>query len=70
MTNESPTVPTLTIGDKTHPIDNLSDIAKAQISNLQIVDAEIQRLQNQLGIAQVARESFLATLQDEFAKLG
>ncbi len=70
MTNETAAVPTLTIGDKTHPIDSLSDIAKAQITNLQIVDAEIQRLQQQLGIAQVARESFLATLQTEFAKLG
>ncbi|OAI09935.1 hypothetical protein A1359_17830 [Methylomonas lenta] len=69
MTEETPTVPTLTIGDKTHPIDSLSDIAKGQITNLQIVDAEIQRLQQQLGIAQVARASFLATLQAEFAKL-
>lgn len=70
MTNETPAVPTLTIGDKTHPLDSLSEIAKAQITNLQIVDAEIQRLQQQMGIAQVARESFLATLQTEFAKLG
>lgn len=70
MTEEMPTTPTLTIGDKTHPIADLSELAKAQIANLQIVDAEIQRLQQQLGIAQVARESFLATLQVEFAKLG
>ncbi len=70
MTEEIPTTPTLTIGDKTHPIDALSDIAKAQITNLQIVDAEIQRLQQQLGIAQVARASFIATLQAEVAKLG
>lgn len=69
MSEENSNLPTLTIGDKTHPIDSLSDIAKAQITNLQIVDAEIQRLQQQLGIAQVARESFLATLQAEFSKL-
>ena len=71
MTEEtSKEAPTLTIGDKTHPIDNLSDIGKAQITNLQIVDAEIQRLQQQLGIAQAARASFLTTLQSEFSKLG
>jgi hypothetical protein len=58
------------MGDKTYPIDSLSEIAKVQISNLQIVDAEIQRLQQQLGIAQAARASFIATLQDEVAKLG
>ncbi|ATG91016.1 hypothetical protein MKLM6_2810 [Methylomonas koyamae] len=70
MTDANTQTPTLTIGDKTHPIDSLSDLAKAQLANLQIVDAEIQRLQQQLGIAQVARETFLATLQTEFAKLG
>lgn len=70
MADPNTNMPTLTIGDKTHPIDSLSDIAKTQLSNLQIVDAEIQRLQQQLGIAQVARETFLATLQAEFAKLG
>ncbi|OAI12530.1 hypothetical protein A1507_03065 [Methylomonas koyamae] len=70
MSDANTATPTLTIGDKTHPIDNLSDLAKAQLANLQIVDAEIQRLQQQLGIAQVARETFLATLQTEFAKLG
>ncbi len=70
MTEETPKIPTLTIGDKTHPVENLSDVGKAQITNLQIVDAEILRLQQQLGIAQAARASFLATLQAEFAKLG
>lgn len=70
MSDKTFEVPTLTIGEKTHPIDNLSAIAKAQISNLQIVDVEIQRLQQQLGIAQAAKASFLATLQSEFAKLG
>lgn len=70
MAEETPAIPTLTIGDKTHPINSLSDTAKAQITNLQIVDAEIQRLQQQLGIAQVARASFLDILQAEFAKLG
>ena len=70
MTQETPTVPTLTIDDKTYPIESLNDIAKEQIINLQIVDAEIQRLQHQLGIAQVARASFIATLQAEVAKLG
>ncbi len=48
-------VPTLTIGDKTHPIDSLLDVAKVQLTNLQIVGAEIQCLQQQLGIAQVWR---------------
>lgn len=39
------------------------------MTNLQIVDAEIQGLQQQLGIAQVARATFIANLQEEVAKL-
>lgn len=70
MTEEKPTTPTLTIGDKSYPINSLSDIAKEQITNVQIVDGEIQRLQHQLGIAQVARASFMASLQAEITKLG
>ena len=70
MADTNTDISTLTMGDKTHPIDSLSDIAKTQLTNLQIVDNEIQRLQQQLGIAQVARATFLATLQAEFAKLG
>lgn len=62
-------IPTLNIGDKSYPIARLSDLAKAQIANLQIVEAELTRLQNQVGIAQAAKASFLATLQAEAAKL-
>ncbi|HAS83399.1 MAG TPA: hypothetical protein DCS43_12210 [Verrucomicrobia bacterium] len=62
-------IPTLNIGDKSYPVASLSDLARAQIANLQIVEAEITRLQNQIGIAQAAKASFVATLQTEVAKL-
>ncbi len=55
--------PTLNIGDKNYPIDSLNQQARVQVDNLRIVDAEITRLQNQLGIAQAARSSFIAALQ-------
>lgn len=66
---EQKNIPTLTLGDKQYAIADLSDLAKAQIQNLQVVDAEIKRLQNQLGIAQAAKNAFVATLQAEVAKL-
>ena len=68
-TADTAKIPTLNIGDKSYPIASLSDLARAQIANLQIVDAELTRLQNQVGIAQAAKASFLATLQAEAAKL-
>lgn len=62
-------VPLLNIGDSSYPIASLSDLGRAQISNMQIVEAELARLQNQIGIAQAAKASFIATLQSEAAKL-
>ena len=70
ITPDTTKVPTLNIGDKAYPIASLSDLARAQVVNLQIVDAELTRLQNQIGIAQAAKASFVATLQAEVAKLG
>lgn len=63
-------LPILAIGNKTCPIDSHSEIAKTQLTYLQNVDPEIQRLQHLLDIAQVARETFLAKLQAESAKFG
>ncbi len=60
MPKEFATVLTFNIDDNTHPIETLSDIvAKMRITNVQILDAEIQRLQQQI-----------ASLQDEVAKFG
>lgn len=47
--------------------DNLSDNAKAQINNLRLADAEIQRLQVQLGLAQTAKAAYAQTLKAELA---
>lgn len=69
-TPDTAKIPTLNIGDKSYPIASLSDLARAQIANLQVVDAELSRLQNQIGIAQAAKASFVAALQAEVAKLG
>lgn len=63
-------IPTLNIGDKSYPIADLSDLARTQIGNLQVAEAEILRLQNQIGLAQIAKNSFIATIQAEVAKLG
>ena len=46
---------TITIDNQEYALDNLSDVAKQQLTNLRVVDQEIARLQIQLGIAQTAR---------------
>ncbi|MEO5343725.1 MAG: DUF6447 family protein [Gammaproteobacteria bacterium SHHR-1] len=57
--------PTLTLDGKEYKMADLSDAAKAQVQNIQLTDAEIQRLNTQLAIAQTARNTYLQILQTE-----
>lgn len=41
---------------------NLSDGAKMQATNVQVVDDELARLHRQVGIAQTARNTYVAAL--------
>ena len=55
-------VPTLTLNGKDYDLSQLSDVARAQVANIQLVDAEINRLQQQMAIAQTARNAYVAAL--------
>lgn len=57
-------MPTVTIDEKEYDLDNLSDEAKAQLTSLQFVDAEIQRLNAQGAILQTARVAYSKALKD------
>jgi len=52
----------ITINGTAYASENLSDAAKAQALNLQVVDAELARLQQQIAIAQTARNAYGAAL--------
>lgn len=52
----------VTINGTNYATAKLSDNAKAQLGNVQVVDAEIARLQQQLGIAQTARNTYFSAL--------
>lgn len=58
----------ITIDGREYAVSELSDTAKMQITNLQIVDAQITHLQQQLGIAQTARAAYASVLQVELSK--
>jgi hypothetical protein len=55
----------VTIDDKEYDPDNLSDTAKGQIVNLQVVDQEIASLQQKLAIAKTARNAYATALKEE-----
>lgn len=46
-------------------LDNLSEKAKAQISNIQFVDTQIQQLTNELAISDTARIGYTNALKRE-----
>lgn len=59
---------TITIDGKEYALDSLSEAAKAQMTNLRVVDQEISRLQQQLAIAQTARNAYANALKNDLPK--
>ena len=62
---QAATDPMVKIDDKEYALSSLSDTAKAQLNNLQIVDAELARLQQRAAIAQTARNAYVNALKAE-----
>ena len=60
-------MPIIKIDGKDFDTEILSDSARAQLVSLQATDAEIQRLQIQLAIAQTARNAYAKALQEMLA---
>jgi hypothetical protein len=62
-------ITTWTIDDKEYNIADLSEAAKSQIFNLQVVDQEIAQLKQQLVIMQMARNVYGSALNREIAEI-
>ena len=52
----------ITINGTTYAFASLSDVARGHVASIQAVDAEIARLQLQMGIAQTARNAYVGAL--------
>ena len=63
MTEQDAKQAKINIDGKEYSLSDLSDQAKAQVVSLQVVDAELQRMQRQAGIYQTARNAYLAALR-------
>ncbi|MFG6573888.1 DUF6447 family protein [Sulfitobacter sp. 1A13353] len=62
-------VQTIDIDGKSYDVDSLSDEARSQLGNIQAVDLELKRLDQQKAIAQTARNAYARALQEELAKV-
>ena len=58
----------ITIDDDEYKISEMSDAAKAQLSNIQFVDGQIQQLQNEWAVSDTARLGYQAALKGELLK--
>jgi len=52
----------ITVNGTTFALASLNDAARAHVASIQAVDAEIARLQLQLGIARTARNAYVGAL--------
>lgn len=52
----------VTLNGKDYKLDDFSEAARMQLANVQVADAEIVRLQQQLAITQTARNAYFASL--------
>ena len=59
---------TLTIDGRDYDTEQLSDAAKAQVTNVQLVDQKLSQLQQEMAMMQTARNAYVHALQAELPK--
>lgn len=59
---------TLTIDGREYDTEQLSEVAKAQVTNIRLVDQKVAQLQQELAIMQTARNAYVHALQAELPK--
>lgn len=59
---------TVSIDGNEYVLDDLSENAKAQLLNIQFVDAQIQQLNNEWAVADTARIGYTRALKSELGK--
>ena len=59
----------VTIDDVEYNLDDLTDNAKAQLTNIQFVDAQIQQLNNEWAVSDTARIAYTNALKAELLKI-
>ena len=58
----------ITVDGVEYKFSDMTDAAKAQLSNIQFVDQQIRQLQNEWAVSDTARLGYQAALKGEFLK--
>lgn len=56
---------TVSIDGKSYPLNELSDTAKTQLSNIRFVDKELSEIKNRTAVLQAARQYYAGILAKE-----
>ena len=59
----------ITIDDVEYKLEDLSDSAKEQLTNIQFVDAQLQQLNNEWAVSDTARIGYTNALKAELEKI-
>jgi 50S ribosomal subunit-associated GTPase HflX len=59
----------ITIDDVEYKLEDLSDSAREQLTNIQFVDAQLQQLNNEWAVSDTARIGYTNALKAELAKI-
>jgi hypothetical protein len=59
----------ITIDEVDYKFDDMSDNAKAQLTNIQFVDAQLQQLNNEWAVSDTARIAYTNALKAELVKI-
>jgi len=63
-------VPKLTIDDIDYNTEDLTENGRVQLGNLQFIEAQLQRLRNEIAVYQTAQNAYLTVLKAEIDNAG
>ena len=61
-------MPKLTIDGVEYNSEDLTDNGKAQFASLQFLEAQMQKLRNEIAVFQTAKTAYVSALKDELQK--
>jgi hypothetical protein len=62
-------MPKITVDGTEYDTENLSVNGKAQLASLQFLEVQMQKLKNEIAVADTARMAYAAALNAELAKI-
>ena len=62
-------MPKITVDGTEYDTENLSVNGKAQLASLQFLEVQMQKLKNEIAVADTARMAYAAALRAELAKI-